>query len=826
MLFAFFFSIVSLFSALLASVPLELQNEINSLAVALRTEHCPLNKPYGEAKAIDLVFNLYLVKKRGKNDIVSTACFLHNFLVDYLTKFHSMQIKWNLNLSLPPLSRIDYLIDPMYVDIIEKRNIEMKKFINRFKEPGRQLAQRFEKVVTMAVACIRESMDNLPAVSVVQHFDRYLSNFQIVRILLENESYKNSTLTAGEVFDELRKHDTQLHSLIHSGLPLKFYIGHAGEEAYGIQLFFYNMRDLFFPDDPESHYNLYQAIRQNWFLRAAKTPVLTKTYNLSDLQTLILSRISGTDDLLKHLKTKLNEFSDKLDDVMDNWEYWSQAKAFTKYALHVLETPDQRPLTVVYVIKAALLLESIMCFKMNLDQAKPCLGLDETTLDLQSIVKMSRRALDAETKIRQKCHCVSYTVERIEGVWEIIAIGQAYLATYCRLHLIHNKANKTKLNLDSAPLLVFVDLLKEIESGALTRQNVAELSTSFCQSERKKLGLTTALIETKDIDSVALDITGPIAKKALPPPIQESDWDESVSEEDSSLTASSDEIEPITAIPEAPAVKSIARPRDVDEPAVINEGQPNEAPKNSLLIVPTQFKFVDMLIQPEDYDLLSTTDAVDIAHAYLMIGNHIHAKFLYPFLRHLEAKGVSIIGVFKRSIRAFQNEIAVLRLGRENLVDSALNASGLETMARLYMAIKYYERRLAVAHPYVPASMEARAFLVRSTTQALGYSIHSSFGSGHKLLADNKECLGIIEVGPKSFEECWGRDKLFEISLLFVSELYRTKERAETFGGVDAFDERRIRGKIAHYVPTSQELEDSINIFKSNEALFTFLKTI
>lgn len=231
----------------------------------------------------------------------------------------------------------------------------------------------------------------------------------------------------------------------------------------------------------------------------------------------------------------------------------------------------------------------------------------------------------------------------------------------------------------------------------------------------------------------------------------------------------------------------------------------------------------ELLIDEEDIELLDTVSAQDLSHAYLLLGNKIYKSLLRPFLLELERNDIFLFSVFLRSIKAFCIEVRMLLLTDRLVVEAALAISGIGSMNNFKQCIRFYERRLAVAHPHLMNDIAKRRAIVGASLQSLAGSSHSRHGLGKALIDSNKKALGEFNTEVHEPVEC---DKSFELAVLLLSEYLKTDALAEACGGTERLYIRELRGFVAHRSPTNNELVSCIGLFKGNPLAYEFLTSI
>lgn len=378
-------------------------------------------------------------------------------------------------------------------------------------------------------------------------------------------------------------------------------------------------------------------------------------------------------------------------------------------------------------------------------------------------------------------------------------------------------------------------ILRNQNQGHFKGKKLAELDDhirGFIISERKRLGLPFP--EDRNVEQLAESVmkagnptkepvSVPVVPKKKKPakknktkkfqkqvPVPENNWD-SFDEEELEATQ---EVDPSP----VDELKTSEQPASSTDDTPESSDETEELP--AVQITTASTLHYELLIDREDVELLDKVNAKDLAHAYLLIGNKIYKSLLRPFLSELERHDIFLFAVFRRSMKDFYTEVRMLQLRNRLVLESALTVSGIGNMSNFSQCIRFYERRLAVAHPCIINDITERKVILSESLKSLGGSIHSRHGLGKILIEKHTKPFGELDI---NFCEPIPCDKSYELSVLLISEYLKNDSLARACGGTEKLLIRELRGTVAHREPTINELESCINLFKGHPTAHNFL---
>lgn len=139
--------------------------------------------------------------------------------------------------------------------------------------------------------------------------------------------------------------------------------------------------------------------------------------------------------------------------------------------------------------------------------------------------------------------------------------------------------------------------------------------------------------------------------------------------------------------------------------------------------------------------------------------------------------------------------------------------------AFLASCLKFYRKRLRVAHQHISKYGLAKKTITRLHLAILRHSTHSSYGSGAKIIGENSNFgpipASMVPVLTGEQKSPFSPSEIeFELSMLGLAEIFATDKLAIASGELGRVDLKHLRKLIAHRPPRADELAYCVSLFK------------
>lgn len=233
------------------------------------------------------------------------------------------------------------------------------------------------------------------------------------------------------------------------------------------------------------------------------------------------------------------------------------------------------------------------------------------------------------------------------------------------------------------------------------------------------------------------------------------------------------------------------------------------------------------LADVDHLELIEKYDIRDILHAYLMIGNEIYVTHLSPFMEHLRSE-VNMVEILLRSLDDFMKEVQLLSYHSPSLLEEAMRAANISDLKHLKNCIKWYRRRLDVAHPFTPSSSKMRISVVKYHLAAL-----QTCAIGRDLFERNEKQIGSVLKPANTMIEPFSGDRSevlrdyatinYDLAVMGLAQLLGQESAAIFCGAVGAVDLWAERKATAHQRPSRAELDAYKEMFADDLGVFVLL---
>lgn len=239
-----------------------------------------------------------------------------------------------------------------------------------------------------------------------------------------------------------------------------------------------------------------------------------------------------------------------------------------------------------------------------------------------------------------------------------------------------------------------------------------------------------------------------------------------------------------------------------------------------------------ILIESEDFKLVSKIDSRLLAYSYLMIGNFVFTHYLLGLFGSLANSGIYLYGVFLKSVSDFEDEIRLLSFTEPDLFSSVLEECGMEDLEFVLGCLSFYKKRLRVAHQFISKLGMKKRLMANIHMSTLMRCNHSAYGSGTELVKDSPgfhwSASRRVSLAPLIFEsnDTPSAEEIeYELAILGLYGMFRTDKLASMCGGIEAVDLKPKRHPIAHRSPSKAELSAYIQLYIGTQPE-TFLKRL
>lgn len=801
--------------------------EIEEVFQAFKARYLSRKLRYSQAPDCILVaLYLYLQKERIMNNIILLSASLEFSLYSLLANHHNINLGFNYN-NIEPLNELGFKITPAFLNKQGIRLTVMKYKSTHLKGEDAKIRDSLVSLLSRSLLIMKSSPGHLPSSEDCISLNRYINAVLDMHAILDIHLFNVSKMTSHEVLERMIEYEASFHKLFPAVESL---IGAFFRDSgcfSPLSIFFHERRQIFFTENvPGVIPAIFRCARLSLFNESHSHDVFMGSYGFSMLKASIFSQYINSHNSLElvHsvLSSKISSFLTKLDLISKNdWPGRKMMKSFALFSDFQLKTVDSIPVSVGNICEAGMVLVSMLPKPSadNLSRLRSMIG--PTT---QHILKLGPGLFgdwntvtsNAESEILQNHFCDGTKAILVDKIFEIIALAQIYI------EIVAKTDEFDGVILDSRPLIIFDSILLNVileKRGAfkgLKGTALDEKILEFCQVERRRLGLTLEVqgdLDTivKEIESVGKPektVTELPAKKKksrsnkrqVAPEVVK--WDD----EDNSQTSDVSDNDSDHILTE-PTQEVAQADKPLEE---FNEESSIESP-----MVPFGRPYhFDMFVDEEDLELLDTHSSIDIAHAYIFLGNHVYVKFISPFLEELQIHNINLYPIFGKSLDRFKKEIRLLRLNSPLVFNEALKASGVQTLSELMICLALYSRRLTVAHPHLPRSSTDRRLIAEKALENLAGCTSDYSESGLALIKEHQSCFVGLDYKPNPVQKICNKE--FDLSVLILAEYFKTDELARTCGGSKALAVRDLRCEIAHQTPTPSELEYCVSIFKGH----------
>lgn len=838
-LFLIFFSLC--FAAEKPSAfPLKAKSALQELETLCTKNFCNDKVKFHDSQDTSmLTFSIYLIKEWCSDNII-----MMTYLLDLqLSKFCQFFVK-----KFPPgghltcLKSLNYAPQKAQIEHLRRRHIFYTSIVEKLKKGERLIGDKLQRLLKSCIDELEASLSKLPSPTETDNLSGYITtslNFAKIHTDFFFTPMGGSSLA---FLKDMMQEDKLYHQLFYQQVPFNRLFDGFAPETSGLSAFFYLRRKSLFPDRPEIVYNLITQARHALYLRSASGPVATLDLRVSQYADEMELAHQSVHELFAAIKNRkdylLNQFQSN---PGESWPGRLIIRGLALLVDHQLMSVDILAVSAAAIVDSAKLV--LACLpntdSSNLETLRLVKAHVVDSNYEPDFIQISKEASDLfEAYLLKSKFITKKNILMVEAVMDILAFAIAA----CH-KMEHSGAVKFELFSKSDRMNIFKNLtqhliLRNQQQGRFKGMKIAQLDdhiTGYLNEERKRLGLP--LPEDKNIAQLEESIASACSPSPQPTPVEsplkkgkatkkkkaqkaqkqvpvpEDHWDD-------------DEVdEGVEAVEELAPQMAEDTPADQLSSSTDDTLESSDGPGNPSFQPPTTpiaFQY-ELLIDDEDVELLDTVTAKDLSYAYLLIGNRIYKKLLRPFLVELQRHNIFLFSAFRKSMKAFSTEVRMHLLRNRLLVEAALAVSGIESMANFKQCIRFYERRLAVAHPHIINDVFDRKSILIESLQSLGGVIHSRYGLGKELIESNKQSFGELEINYAEPIQC---NKTFELSVLFLSEYLKTESLAAACGGVAKLSIRNLRGMIAHLEPTNDELLLCINLFKDNPAAYHFLTNI
>lgn len=833
----FFFSLcfaAERFSNLFASTKLALE-DIEKLCTKA---FCSDKIKFQDNKSLTLLtFKFHLGKLRCSENIVILPFFLdmqlYNYICSVTRKAHPL--KGN---DMPSLNSLNYHPDSISVERLNERLKVHTKLVESLKKQERVIGEKILRLLTNFINILESSLDRLPTFSDTEDIDVYLTTIQHFAEVQAAFFYTAKSGSSLDFLNDLIQEDKYYCQLYCGQTPfLKIFDGFLSPNS-GIPAFLYLRRHSLFANAPNLIHATMVKARHAVYIRSNTGQVYAHDLCVSKYAEETRRHFGHVEGLLEVLSKRRDLMLQELNE--NPAEMWPGRLLIRGLALFVsrqLNSVDPVPVTISTIGECSLFILGRLHHSdtTNLDNLrKTSLSiLEDTEFRSNFAACLTKTADHLEAILLGSQFITPKNLLLVEGVVEMVALSIAICTQWTQDSLMKPEY-VTGNGLKILNNLTHHLLLRTQNNGRFKGIKYSQLDDhiqSFILEERKRLGLP--LPQDKSVDQLeeSIILSGSPEKespllsipkkrkaakrkklrKTSQAQVPEMYWDDGGIEEEGEINET---VEP--AANEQPSY--CIEEEDASESSEESEELTQLPPSSP--DIPLHF---ELLIIGEDLDLMETVSAKDLSYAYLLLGNKIYMSLLRPFLVELERQGIFLFTVFRRSMKAFCTEIQMLFLRNRLVVEAALKVSGIENMKNFANCISFYERRLAVAHPYALNDMIERKAILHESVRKLGGCSHSQYGLGRELIEANKQAFGELNF---TWVEATSCDKTFELCVLILSEYLKNDSQAKNLGGNERLPVRELRGHIAHREPTRSEVDSCVDLFKGNPAAHDFLESI
>jgi hypothetical protein len=238
--------------------------------------------------------------------------------------------------------------------------------------------------------------------------------------------------------------------------------------------------------------------------------------------------------------------------------------------------------------------------------------------------------------------------------------------------------------------------------------------------------------------------------------------------------------------------------------------------------------FLNSLLHPSDRRLLERHDVRDILFAYHALGNFVYVRHISRLLTYMTEWNMDFVETFNISPMHFYKEFVLFAEFQPEFAAEAMSEAKIPNLDFLAGCVAFYERRLMVAHPFIPRLPGIIKPLFKNLVAMLKSSNSDPHPSGSTLLK-GIPWGGLASLGPlgklKAISEEHIRPEGYPkqerieyiIALLALHEIGNTGQLYKACNFVSTSAWKDVLNEVAHTLDKASYLAGAKTIFNDTE---------